>query len=319
MRKLLTIALALGTAAAALAQTPSAQTPPDREPTTSDPVIRAREDAIRAAFATMPDTPGTGPYKAIKEVDPALPTHTVYRPANLTAAGKLGVIIWGQGGCRADGAAPRQHLAELASYGYVAIAPGTPKTGPSTANATELGKSTTQDVLAGLDWILKENGRKGSRYYGRIDPKLVGASGTSCGGLQAIQAAADPRVHAAVFHNTGIFPDERNPNTGMPADKSLLAKLHTPVIYILGGPSDVAFPNGTDDFKRITDVPAVLAWTNVGHGGTLREKNGGAVATVARDWFQWQLRGDKAAAKTFVGTDCGLCREPGWTIERKGI
>lgn len=317
MKRTLMILLAAGCATAAIAQ---------QAPRTTDPTIRAREDAIRAAFASMPDTPGTGPYKAIKEVDPTLPNHVVYRPAKLDALGqrKLGVIIWGNGGCREDGASARQHLAEIASYGYVAIAPGAILSGPAAPaqapQSTELAvKTTTADVLAGLDWALAENARKGSPYYGRIDPKLVGVSGTSCGGLQAIQAAADPRIKAVIVLNSGIFADGSNPITGMTVDKTLLTRFHTPVLYILGGKSDVAYPNGTDDFRRIEHVPAMLASIDVGHGGTLREKDGGAVAQASVKWFEWQLRGDKAAARTFTGAECTLCTDPAWTIERKKI
>lgn len=323
------IALALAAtllASAALAQPAAPPQQPRRLSTrSSDPAIAAHEDAVRAAFATMADTQGTGPYKAIKEVDPSLPDHVVYRPRDFAALGpkKLGVLVWGNGGCSPDGASARQHLAEIASYGYVAIAPGKILNGlginppPQSSN---LGvDTTTAQVIQGLDWVLKENGRKDSRYYGRIDPKLTAISGTSCGGLQAIQGGADLRIHAVVVHNSGIFADGRNPITGMTVDKSLLLKLHTPVIYILGGPTDVAYPNGTDDFRKITHVPAVLVSANVGHGGTLREANGGMNAQVALHWLEWQLRGDSASAKWFTGKDCTLCTDPKWTIERKGI
>ena len=39
------------------------------------------------------------------------------------------------------------------------------------------------------------------------------------------------------------------------------------VIYILGGPSDIAYPNGMDDFARIGHVPVAVANLPVGHGG----------------------------------------------------
>ncbi len=35
---------------------------------------------------------------------------------------------------------------------------------------------------------------------------------------------------------------------------------------------------------------------------------------MATAWLQWRLRGDPQAAKTFVGADCGLCANEGWTI-----
>ena len=54
----------------------------------------------------LPDTPGDGPYPAVMELDPALPDHVIYRPADLKpfAGGKLAVFAWGNGGCADDGA-----------------------------------------------------------------------------------------------------------------------------------------------------------------------------------------------------------------------
>lgn len=293
----------------------------------------AANAAAEARYQVLPDSPGTGPYPAIKEVDARFPDHVVYRPRNLQALGKqrLGVLVWGNGGCRSDGARQRLHLLELASHGFLVIAPGSIESGPGTAPVepnpmdrrvgppVETIKTTAAQVAAGIDMALAENARAGSPYFGRIDPAQIAVSGTSCGGLQALMVAADPRIKAVVVHNSGVFKDGSNPIRGLTVDKSLLLKLHTPVLYILGGPSDVAFPNGSDDFDKIEHVPVVLASIDVGHGGTFRERNGGAVAPVAVDWLAWQLRGDQKAAKRFTGTPCGLCQEAGWTVRRKKI
>jgi hypothetical protein len=37
------------------------------------------------------------------------------------------------------------------------------------------------------------------------------------------------------------------------------------------------------------------------------------------DWLQWQLRGDAHGAKSFLGEDCGLCRDPQVEIRRKNL
>jgi hypothetical protein len=137
--------------------------------------------------------------------------------------------------------------------------------------------------------------------------------------LQALQAAADPRVHAVIINNSGVFADGSNPIRGMAVDKTLLKALHTPVLYILGGPRDIAYPNGMDDFARIDHVPVMVANLQVGHLGTFAQPNGGAVAQVSVHWLDWQLAGDKAAAHWFVGPDCRLCTDPAWTIDRKNI
>lgn len=293
----------------------------------------AAREASDAAFNAAPDMPGTGPYPAMRDVQPGLPDHIVYRPRDLNAVpdGKFGVLLWGNGGCSDDAASARFHLLEIASHGYIAIAPGKaysgpnalpepPREAPPREGAFPPVATTPADLLAGLDWILAENTRAGSPFFGRIDPKKVAVAGHSCGGLQAIKVAADPRIATAIVNNSGVLdPNAPNPITGLTIAKDELNRFHSPVLYILGGESDVAYGNGMDDFSRIQQVPVAVANLDVGHGGTFREPNGGKVASVAAEWLDWQLRGDQDAARWFVGADCGLCRDPDWTYEAKGL
>lgn len=314
--------LPLAAALLSLAGTAIAQTPPPPRA----PALTPEQEAERIAARNLPNVPGSGPYPAIMEVNTGLPNHVVYRPAAMPAA-KLGVLVWGNGGCQEDGASARQHLLEIASHGYVVIAPGRIMSGPT---ATEKlpepapgaprrldSPTKSADVLAGLDWALKENARTGSPLQGHIDPKQTAVAGHSCGGLQALEVARDPRIHAVLIHNSGVFADGSNPIAGINVTKALLKDIHTPIIYILGGPGDIAYPNGTDDYARIEHVPAVLVNLPVGHGGTFYKPYGGAVAQVSVDWLEWQLRGDKSAGRTFTGPACRLCVAPGWSIERK--
>jgi hypothetical protein len=100
----------------------------------------------------------------------------------------------------------------------------------------------------------------------------------------------------------------------------ILAKIHAPIIFITGGDSDHGHPSATQNYEAINQVPAVHAFQQVGHyPATYREPNGGAFAKAAGAWLKWQLKGDKEAAKTFLGPDCGLCRDAKWTIERKNL
>ena len=257
-----------------------------------------------------PDTPGTGRFPAIKEEVASLPAHVVYRPKDLAALGavKLGVVAWGNGGCSDDGASSRLHLLEIASHGYLVIASGRILSGPGAPPreprpAAQPGqilppRTKASDLTDAIDWALAENARSGSPFFGRIDPALVAYSGWSCGGLQALQVAKDPRVKTMVLHNTGVLNDGPGAIPGMDVRKDVLTTLHTPTIYILGGPKDIAYANGMDDFARIAHVPVAVANLPVGHGGTFLEPNGGAAASVAVSWLDWQLRGDTAERRT---------------------
>jgi hypothetical protein len=281
----------------------------------------------------IPNTAGDGPYPAVIEADPGLPGHVVYRPADLApfGGGRLPVLVWGNGGCADDGTAHRFHLAQIASYGYLVVAAGHWRSGPGAVDGPAPPRprpeggglpppaTTAADVLAGLDWALAEDQRTESQYRGKIDTQALAVAGHSCGGLQAIEIAADPRIKTVLVHNSGIYNDENSPISGLTVSKDMLEDFHQPVLYVLGGEGDIAYPNGTDDFRRVDGVPIVLADLPVGHGGTFGEPMGGAVAHVAVDWLEWQLKGDEVAARTFLGENCRLCTGTQWTIERKGF
>jgi hypothetical protein len=300
----------------------AAQQAPPRQP---DAAALERQ----AELNRRPDTPGTGRFPAMKEEIASLPRHVVYRPTDLTALGgtKLGVVAWGNGGCSDDAASSRFHLLEIASHGYLVVAsgrilsgPGAPPREPRPAppqGQLPAPRTQVKDLADAVDWALAENQRTGSPYFGRIDPAQIAYSGWSCGGVQALQVAKDPRVKTLVIHNSGILNNGPTAMTGTSVGKEVLQTLRTPVIYIEGGPTDIAYENGMDDFKRISHVPVAMANLPVGHGGTFNEPNGGAAASVAVSWLNWQLRGDAQSAKRFVGEDCGLCKDAQWSLQRK--
>ena len=272
---------------------------------------------------SRPDEPGTGPYPAIKEALSSLPDHVVYRPENLDSMGdmKLGVVAWGTGGCSFDGASSRFHLLELASHGYLVIAGGRILSGPGAGELDDPQRRTSYTSLTeAIDWALTENTRPDSPFYGRIDPEQVALSGFSCGGVQVNHTASDPRVKTLVMHNTGILNEALDvpaPLPDMALGKEALNDIHTPVIYILGGESDIAYENGMDDFNRLEHVPVAVANIDTGHGGTFQMPNGGKAAQVAVQWLNWQLRGERKAALFFIGPECGLCKDSDWTLARK--
>ncbi|HLN72982.1 MAG: sialate O-acetylesterase [Methylococcaceae bacterium] len=262
---------------------------------------------------------GTGPYSALMTTDSTLTTHTVFRPNDLSVFGKknkLPIIAWGNGACANS---PWEHinfLSEVSSYGFLVIAIGPmPQEGQRGG-----GRSTSSQLTDAINWAVAQNKDKNSPYYNKLDVSKIAVAGMSCGGLQTLETATDPRITTEVICNSGILPNPNSGMGGMPAlTKDHLSKLHAPALYILGGEKDIAYNNGMDDFKRINHVPVFVANMDVGHGGTYSQPHGGEFAKVATAWFQWQLKGDKEAAKMFTGDPCGLSNSTVWKVEKKNI
>jgi dienelactone hydrolase len=277
---------------------------------------------------------GTGSFPAVMEQDPGLPTHTVYRPKDLAAlrGEKLPIIAWGNGACVNNGASYRNFLTEIASYGFLAIAIGPPQAAPAAGRQGAPGagrqgaptgpatKST--QLIDAINWAIAENGRKDSQYYNRIDTSKVAVMGHSCGGIQALAVAEDPRIKLVGNWSGGLFTTPPNGAGGLVENvpKEQLDKLHSPIFYISGDSTDIAFENVNDDFRRIAKVPSFRAYEDgVGHGGTYNQPNGGEFGKVAVALLEWQLKGDQEAGKMFVGANCGLCQDSKWHVQKKGI
>ena len=182
-------------------------------------------------------------------------------------------------------------------------------------------RNSAPELLTALDWALAQNADAKSPFHGRIDPAALAVSGYSCGGAQAMKVAADPRWKTVVMMNSGLLNERPAVSLAdMDAGKDLLKTVHSPVLYVLGGETDVAWINAMDDFERLGHVPVFVAdLKGVGHGGTYWEPNGGKAAQVVVDWLDWQLRGDARAGRRFTGNDCGLCRDDAWVVKKKKI
>lgn len=277
--------------------------------------------------AQAPIEQGSGANPALYEEDATLPAHVVYRPGDMSVLKeKLGVYIFGNGACSADGTSSRNHLLEIASHGYVAVAPGidparhpAPPPAPQMANGQLSAPTRASDLSDAIDWVVRENGRAGSPYYGKIDTNQIAVSGWSCGGLQALMVAPDPRVRTVIVMNSGVFNDASMKITGIEVDKSVLGRLHGSALYILGGPEDIAYKNGMDDFSRLSGLPAALVNIPVGHGGTYMQPHGGIAAEVVVNWLDWQLKGRAPAGQKFEGAACAYCQDARLTLERKNI
>lgn len=269
--------------------------------------------------AVTVDDGGSGPYKAILAGDPTLPTHTIYRPKDLTPFGKenkLPIVLWGNGGGISNSGGYRRFLTEIASHGFLVVAIGPAEAAAKGGKGGGGGTSKSSDLLVGLDWAIAQN-EKNDDYRGKIDTKKVAAMGHSLGGLQALEVSSDPRITTTALWNSGVLPGGKS--LGPKVTRNDLNKLHAPLVYFVGGPKDIATKNAEDDFEAIKDLPVFFASRDVGHGGTYAETNGGAFAGVGVAWLKWQLKGDKEAAKMFLGDPAGLAADPKWSVKAKNL
>jgi hypothetical protein len=149
---------------------------------------------------------GTGPYKAIMVGDSSLPTHTIFRPKDLSAFGnrvKLPILAWGNGGCANSPAAHQNYLSEIASHGFLILAIGPlPAPGGGRGGGGGGGGNT---MLAAVDWAIAQNGNSASAYKDKLDVSKIAVFGHSCGGLQALEVSPDRRISTTIVANSGIL------------------------------------------------------------------------------------------------------------------
>ena len=127
-------------------------------------------------------------------------------------------------------------------------------------------------------------------------------------------ASADPRIATVGIWNSGMFD---------PKDQKIIDGIHSSVIIITGGDTDIAHDNGKKDYEVMpARVPIFYGvYPSVGHGGTYNQDNGGPFGQVAVAWLKWQLQGDTSAKGKgyFVGDKCGLCTDSSWQVQSRSL
>jgi len=306
-------------------------------------------DKIRPVNYTQKGNAPTGPSQVVIEHDQGLATHTIYRPTNLTS--KHPLVVWGEGGCAKNGLTFPEYLSEIASYGFVVVADGPPVQnaggpagakggaakgggakggppdaakgkGPAPGAAAAKGKGAPggrgnmtdgSALIAAIDWMEKEVKDPTSRFYQKVDATRVAAVGMSCGGLMSYGASADPRIATVGIWNSGLFEK----------DQKIIGGIHSSVIIVTGGESDIAYANGKSDYEVMPPrVPIFYGvYPSVGHGGTYNLDNGGPFGQVAVAWLKWQLQGDDSAKGKgyFVGPQCTLCTDSNWQVQSRSL
>jgi dienelactone hydrolase len=297
------------------------------------PTDGSREQTLRFADWNLHPYAGSGPYPAVRDEPASLPTHTVYRPADLSNTPRLPVLLWANGGCRNTSVEFTRFLGELASHGYLVIAIGRSDVpflvihgsiaavaDEKDANGNPLIISDPAVLIKGLEWAISENSRKDSVLYGRVDTSKVATIGQSCGGPQAFRAAKDPRITTVVALNSS-FPTQAAPGmVGVAKDGWTAEKLAIAAAIFTGGPADSGFSGAEQCYKALSSALPVLkaSLNTVGHTGAYAMPDLRWSSAVLA-WLDWQLKGDGQAVEMFAGPDCALCKDPDWWIDTRNI
>ena len=298
------------------------------------------------------DNGGSGPYKAIAASEETLPDFVVYRPEKLPEGAGFPVVIFGNGGCANSSLGHERFLSDLASYGYVIVAigpfqesreprpmqgqggprpggqrpegqPAGPRPGGQPGAQRPAGPmpgggapmatgSESWQMYQALDWITNQANNPRSEYHGAVNADLAAAMGMSCGGCQAIYLSSDPRIKTLLVMNSGM-----GEMTLANATPAFVQAIHTPTVYIIGGETDIAYPNAEIDYKNFPNQP--VAWVNlpVGHGGTYSQEFGGEFSRMARTWLDYMFKGGKEGERLFKNRD--LTGFDGWTVQSKNF
>ncbi len=233
---------------------------------------------------------------------------TIFRPSDLGAGKKYPIFVWGNGACSRNGLSNQAAMAEIASHGYFVVADGTPN---GNGNREQTGDvvAMSKPLIAYIDWAIAENGKSCSAYYQSLDTTKVAANGFSCGGLMSEGTAIDPRMTTWGITSSGMFS----------VNQSFYDKIHTPVLLIEGGPSDIAYPNGQRDYDNIAKLDVPLMWfsKDIGHGGDLSSSRGGDFTKINLAWLNWWLKGDAGATGkgALVGAGCRYCSDSSWEVK----
>jgi hypothetical protein len=253
---------------------------------------------------------GSGPHDVIVETnaDPGINEGTIFRPADLGGSEKYPIFVWGQGACSRNGLANATAMAEIASHGYFVVADGTPNgSGNRTMDRSQL-EAMGAPLVAYVDWALSENAKPCSAYYQSLDATKIASNGFSCGGLMAQGTVLDPRIVTWGVTSSGMAG----------ANQAFYDLIQTPVLFVEGGPSDIAYEGAREGYDAISalDVPVMWFSRDIGHGGDLFEPDGGDFTAINLAWLNWWLKGDMGATGKglLVGAGCSYCTNNAWEV-----
>ncbi len=217
--------------------------------------------------------------------------YTLFRPKNLEEGKKYPVITWGDGTC-SNPQTFSKILEHLASHGFLVIA----------SNYRQVASGAV--MLRAIEFMLSENENAQSALYGKVDTKMLGATGHSQGSMATVTVGADKRIVATV------------PIQG--ANASAVGAMKGPTFLIAGGKDTTVAPAGIESAFNAATVPAVYGLALAADHTTPPVSPAPLLGPITA-WFKIHLANDENARNVFYGDACTLCKDSAWTVKRKNL
>lgn len=219
----------------------------------------------------------------------SVPGFKIYHPAPMT--GNHPIITWGNG-TGAPVALYDGFLKHLASWGFVVAA--------SHSVMTISGNQ----LIDGIDYLLKQNRVPDSKFYGMLDTENIGSTGHSQGGGGAINAAVkDRRIKCCA------------PLAPAPG---VTQRLHVPMFIVAGANDHIATVSWITNscWKRAASPTIFAIASRTSHGSFTY--SGGMTRGYVTAWFMTHLQDDAVAGRAFEEKG-ELFQNPNWEVIRKNF
>jgi hypothetical protein len=243
------------------------------------------------------------------------PTFNITRPTDLKATGDLlPVVVWANGGCLRSDFSWFPLFERWAQAGFVVLS--ITGTGGPDDLAGMLSSTTKSEHGALIDQAVKAN--QSGPLAGALDLDRIVAAGNSCGGVTALELAAEDKRVAAVFVLSGS-------SAVGSVNTEVMNAISVPVGYITGSESeDVAAPNASDDYDAMQEgIPAM--WMQRKSGDHLTVSTDEMIlpqdAEIGLHWMDLALYGTKQALDTLTASDkvCATCPAGDWKLKAKHL
>ena len=247
------------------------------------------------AWPSVTDFAARGPFAIQREtnVGPNA-AYDIVRPMQLGEAGRKHPIVSWNNGTLYQIDRYQDLLDHWASHGFVVMGAHTNRTRGGAVHK------------AAIDWLVAENGRAGSAYFGMLDLTKIGAAGHSQGGGATITAGANVPGPAGIVTTMPLMPISA-------FERPHLAQ-HTASMLMVSATEDARANRVADQALADVTTEFVDAQFVGVHADAMNPEIRGA--TVA--WFRYQLMGDaNAKAQFYPPETCGLCRDGAWMRLRR--